>query len=294
MEKRLLLIVNPVSGLRLGMLFLNKINEILTESGYEVSIMLTTKRGDAREWTKKYGKSYDMVVAVGGDGTFNEIVSGNIQGAMKPLGYIPCGSTNDFANSLGLESEIIEATKNVAYGKAHSIDSGLFGERTFTYVASFGAFTKASYATSQGAKNILGHLAYILEGGLELGSIKPETVTIRANGKEFSGKYLFGAISNSTSLGGVLSLSKDIVDMNDGKFELMLVHNPESPIDLSKIISAVSQRKFDGCDVIDFITADTVEIIKGPEGGWSLDGEYEKGMNNIVVKNLKSSIKLIY
>lgn len=294
MAKRLLLIINPVSGLRTGLLFLPRINEILCQGGYEVSIMITSKRGDAGAWSEKYGAEYDVIAAVGGDGTFNEVVSGNLRGAMKPVGYIPCGSTNDFAASMGLKNDIVAAARDIADGTVHEIDTGLFGDRTFTYVASFGAFTRASYATNQSAKNILGHLAYVLEGGAEIGSIRPENVHLRANGVDYEGDYIFGAVSNSTSLGGVLSLPEDQVDMNDGVFEMMLVRNPTSAQDLSEIIAAVTQQSFDDCRQIDFVPSGRIEVIKGPSEGWSLDGEYEKGRDGITIENRRSSLKLIY
>lgn len=292
MKEKLLFIINPVSGIRLGMLFLQKIQEILYER-YDVFIMMTGKRGDAEKWAREYGEKFDVIVACGGDGTFNEIIAGNEKGADRVIGYVPAGSTNDFANSIGLKSDILEAAKAIVTGKPHTIDAGFFGDRLFTYVASFGAFTKASYSTSQEAKNILGHLAYLFEGGMELGSIAPEHVRINVGGEIHEDDYLFGAVSNSTSLGGVLSLSKDLVDMNDGMFEVMLIKNPQSPEDLSRIVYAVTTQNFDDCGLIEFFSCRNLTVEKGPKGGWSLDGEYEKGKDDVEIKNLHSAIKII-
>ena len=149
MPKKLLLIINPVSGMRLGAIYTPKIVSTLSDGGYDVFLMMTTKRGDAKIWAETYGKDFDLIVACGGDGTFNEVVSGNLSGANKPLGYIPCGSTNDFAASIGLSGDIPTAAQNIAKGSESVFDAGSFGGRPFTYVASFGAFTRTSYTTSQ-------------------------------------------------------------------------------------------------------------------------------------------------
>ncbi len=294
MDKKLLLIINPVSGLRLGTLYIPKIVSMLTAGGYTVFTVLTGKRGDAREFALKYGAHFDIIVACGGDGTFNEVVSGNLVGAQKPLGYIPCGSTNDFANSIGLSGDLAAAAEDIAKGEVHSFDAGSFGERPFTYVASFGAFTKASYTTAQSFKNILGHIAYIVEGGLDLKNIHPETVRIEANGVLHEGEYIFGAVSNSTSLGGVLNLSPEVVDMNDGIFEVMLIKSPKSASQLSKIVQALASKQYESCDMLEFFSCSELTVLKNPEGGWSLDGEFEPGCDGTVIRNMNSAIELIF
>ena len=294
MQKKLLLIINPVSGMRLGTLYAPKIITTLSSAGYDVFVMMTIKRGDAKIWAKEYGKDFDIIVACGGDGTFNEVVAGNLEGAKKPLGYIPCGSTNDFAASIGLSPDIPTAAQNIACGTEHFFDAGLFGERPFTYVASFGAFTRTSYTTSQSFKNIIGHLAYIVEGGLDLRNLKPEFTSIKANGEIHESNYIFGAVSNSTSLGVVLTISPDFVDMNDGKFEAMLIKHPENLQQLNKIIRAVTAKQYMDCDMIEFFSAAELNVLKNPSGGWSLDGEFESGKDNVFIKNLGSAIKLIF
>lgn len=294
MPKKLLLIINPVSGLKLAHYYLARMTSILTEAGYDVFTMLTTKRGDAKNWVETYGTYFDRIVACGGDGTFNEVVSGNLKGVNKELGYVPCGSTNDFAASLGLSSDILTATEAAASGTVHTIDAGAFGERNFTYVASFGAFTKASYATPQNVKNVIGHLAYILEGGMELANLHPEFVSLEADGKIYEGSYIFGAISNSTSLGGILSLSPALVDMNDGNFEVMLIKDPENAIRLSRILKALTSQKLEECEQIEFFSTKSLKIIKNPESGWSLDGEFEQGEDGSEIRNLPSAIHLVF
>ncbi len=217
-----------------------------------------------------------------------------MKGANKELGYIPCGSTNDFAASLGLPSDIMAATEAAALGTLHTIDAGSFGKRNFTYVASFGAFTKASYATPQNVKNVIGHLAYILEGGMELAGLHPEFVWLETDEKIYEGSYIFGAVSNSTSLGGVLSLSPALVDMNDGNFEVMLIKNPENAMQLSRILKALTSQKLEECEQIEFFSTKSLKIVRNPTSGWSLDGEFEQGEDGAEIRNLPSAIHLVF
>lgn len=293
MAEKLLLIINPVSGMRLGSLYLPKIISNLSAGGYDIFVMMTAKRNDAKNWAEEYGKDFDLIVACGGDGTFNEVVSGNLSGAKKPLGYIPCGTTNDFAASIGLSGDIPSAANKIANGTEHVFDTGSFGGRPFTYIASFGAFTRSSYTTAQSFKNVMGHLAYIVEGGFDIMGIKPEKVSIESNGTIHEGDYIFGAISNSTSIGGILSLSPEYVDMNDGLFEVMLIRKPENMAQLSKIVQAITSRQYADCDMIEFFSAEKLSIIRNPAAGWSLDGEFEQGADGIVIENVNSSLRLI-
>ena len=246
--------------MRLGAIYTPKIVSTLSDGGYDVFLMMTSKRGDAKTWAETYGKDFDLIVACGGDGTFNEVVSGNLSGANRPLGYIQCGSTNDFAASIGLSSDIPTAAHNIVKGSENVFDAGSFGGRPFTYVASFGAFTRTSYTTSQNFKNIVGHLAYIVEGGLDLKNLKPEFVSFEVNGEIHEGNYIFGAVSNSTSLGGILSISTDIVDMNDGRFEVMLIKYPENAQQLSKIVQAVLSKQYAECEMIEFFSCERRRI----------------------------------
>ena len=183
-DNMLLLILNPEAGLRYARKFLPEIIALFTDYGYQCLVFVTEKRGDATEFVKKYGERVKCIVSIGGDGTFNETVTGVMQAGLNiPVGYIPAGSTNDFANSLHLPSDIMNAAKNIMEGEPVSIDVGRFQQRYFTYVASFGAFTRASYETPQNVKNALGHLAYILEGMKSLASIRPEHVKLIADGR---------------------------------------------------------------------------------------------------------------
>ena len=193
----LLLILNPAAGTRSARRLLPEIIAMFTNYGHACLTFVTEQRGDATRFVEQYGDRAGKIVCIGGDGTFNETITGLLRAGLRvPVGYIPAGSTNDFANSLHLPSDILEAARNIVEGEPVTLDAGRFRERYFAYVASFGAFTRASYETPQNVKNALGHLAYILEGMKDLPTIRPEHVKLVANGETFEDVYLFGAVSN--------------------------------------------------------------------------------------------------
>lgn len=291
--KRLQLIINPTAGTKQGKKYLTEIIAYFGSKGYISTVFVTEKRGDATEFVINYAAEHELIVCIGGDGTFNEVVAGLMSAGIDvPVGYIPAGSTNDFAASLKLSSDIIQACSDIANGKERKLDIGLFNGRSFSYVASFGAFTKASYTTPQSVKNALGHLAYVLEGIMDIPQIKPEHISIEVNGEVREGDYLFGAVSNSTSLGGVLTLDPDMVDMNDGVFEIMLIKSPVNITELNTIIKALGTKQYN-CPMIDFIKAERAVIHADKNMAWSLDGEYEPGSERIEVVNSHSAIRLI-
>lgn len=292
--KRILLIMNPCSGKKKGSRNLAAIVGIFNEAGYEVTVHMTAAQGDGTVVAKQRAQDFDIVVCAGGDGTFNEVVSGVIQSEAEcPIGYIPCGSTNDFANSLGLSKNILQAARDIVTGKPVSYDVGQFDQRHFSYVASFGAFTKTSYATSQNVKNMLGHLAYILGGIKEIRSLHAYPVKLEtAEGQVFEDDYLFGAISNSTSVGGILTLDPNLVDMNDGLFELLLVKCPANILELNECILALTKQNYNS-RMLTFCPTRQVQITARPDMDWTLDGEHECGHDTVEVKNLHDAIRVI-
>ena len=294
MSKRLLLILNPISGKMTGKRHLADVLERFCRAEYHPTVYVTTGRGDARRLARAHGGAADLVVCLGGDGTFNEVVAGLLEGGhTTPLGYVPCGSTNDFASALGLKKTISAATAAIIEGKPHTYDVGAFGDRYFSYVASFGIFSRASYATPQNVKNTLGHLAYVLEGMKELFGIHPWHVRFEVDGETVEGDYLFGAVSNSTSLGGVLTLDPDTVDMNDGLLELLLVKMPRNPAELNECIRALVERRYD-TDRITYRSGREFRVTADAEMEWSLDGEWGSGAPSIVIRNVKDAITLIH
>ena len=293
MEK-LLLIYNPNSGTRKSARHLSEVCEVFTEGGYLVTALPTLKRGDATEYVERFGRDYNFIAVMGGDGTYNEVVSGFVQAGIKtPVGYIPCGSTNDFAQGLNLSKDIITAAKDIVEGKPSGLDVGVFNGRVFTYVASFGAFTKASYDTPQSIKNALGHIAYILAGATTIPDIRPIHATIKTDNETYEGDYLFGAISNSTSMGGVLKLKPEDVDMSDGLFELLLLRTSTDVLEIGDLVRAAAEQKYDNTPMLTFVESSRFEIDIPEAVDWSLDGEYQKGVQHIVIENKPSAINLI-
>ena len=291
--KKMLFVVNPYAGVRKINRYLSDVIGIFNRAEYEVMIYMTAGRMDATRYVRENAHRADLVVCAGGDGTFNETVTGVLNsGVDVPVGYIPCGSTNDFAASLKLSTNILQAAKDIVMGMPVSYDVGQFGDRYFSYVASFGAFTRASYATPQSVKNALGHTAYLLEGIQELSQLKSERVRIETEDMVLEDDYLFGAISNSISVGGILKLDPKQVDMRDGQFELLLVRAPRDLYEVSECIQALQNKKYN-CAMITFARADKVRVIADAAMPWTLDGEREDGHEEVAVANLRHAIRLM-
>ncbi len=291
--KKMLLVINPNAGKRKGKKHLAEIISVFNQADYQVEVYMTACQGDGEKAVENRASEMDLVVCCGGDGTFNETVSGLMKsGCNTPVGYIPAGSTNDFAKTLGLNKKPIKAAKQIVNGSAMAVDVGKFADRYFTYVASFGAFTHASYATSQSVKNALGHTAYLLKGVTELSKIKKVRVRMEIDDAIIEDDFLFGAICNSTSVGGVLKLDPKQVDMSDGRFEVMLIRAPRSVGELTQCIRALRKKKYN-CKMITFRSAEKVTVIAPETMAWTLDGEKAEGQSRIEVKNLQHAIKLV-
>ena len=291
--KKLLLIANPCAGMRKANRHMVDIISVLNRGGYDVSVHVTQQRGDAAKIASQRAKDMDVVACCGGDGTFNETVTGILEsGVDVPLGYIPAGSTNDFANSLQLPGNLLEAAQRIVEGTPCYYDIGRFGDRYFSYVASFGAFTKASYSTPQSVKNALGHTAYLLEGIQEISQIKDVHVMLETDDEVIEDNFLFGAICNSTSLGGILTLDPKQVDMSDGKFEVLLVRAPRDLLEVRDCIQALQKQQYD-CGMITFRSTSRVKVWASPLMSWTLDGEGEDGHKEVEIVNLHRAIRLL-
>lgn len=281
--KKMLLVVNPYSGQKKAGKMLAEIIALFNRADYAVQAYITAGPGDATGEVARLCDQVDLVVCCGGDGTFNETIAGLLQvGSNTPVGYIPAGSTNDFASSLHLPGDLLEAAKEIIEGRPVAYDAGSFGGRIFSYVASFGAFTRASYATPQGIKNALGHTAYVLEGIQELSQIRKEHIRMIVDGEEVEDDFLFGAICNSTSVGGILTLDPEVVDLRDNKLEILLVRAPRNLAELHECILAVQSQKYN-CAMLTFRSATHIRIFADPDMPWTLDGEREDGHSEVVV-----------
>ncbi len=292
--QKMLFVMNPFAGQKKANRFLPEILSVFNGAGYEVTTFMTSGPGNGTEIVQARAKDYDLVVCAGGDGTLNEVVTGLLRcGAQCPIGYIPCGSTNDFAASLKLSTNPLQAAKDIVEGAPVPLDVGKFGDdRYFVYVASFGAFTRVSYSTPQNVKNALGHLAYVLESIQELTQIRATHVRFDLEDETIEDEFIFGAVTNTTSVGGVLTLDPKLVDMRDGKFELLLVRLPRDMQELHECANALRTQKYD-CNVITFRRVSELLILPNPEMIWTLDGEREEGHPRIPVRNLHQAIKLI-
>lgn len=294
MKQKMLLIVNPNSGTRRIVSYLPKLNRMFSNHDYDVAIYLTNQRRDAEEIVVQQGAQRDFIVCCGGDGTLNEVITGLMRLETRPkLGYIPAGTTNDFSATLGISKHIITAARDCIHGRERKLDLGLINGRYFSYVASFGAFTESSYNTPQAMKNALGHLAYILEGVKDIPNIHPHRLSITVNGEEITGDYIFGMVSNTTSVGGILKLSDSLVRLNDGLLELMLIKAPKTPWELSQILHSLNRRDYTNNPLITFIQAADLRIRSEKRLPWSLDGEYYPGDSNIRIQNLPGALTLV-
>ena len=270
-----------------------------------ITVVPTMYRGHATQLAAQAAaEGYDTVVCCGGDGTFNETVAGlmTVERKMRPaLGYIPAGSTNDFASSMGLTGVIREAARVTVGSSRARIDVGHFRPlglkhppaRHFTYIASFGALTATSYSTSQTAKNLFGRLAYLVASVKDIGNMQPHHAAFDlSDGTHLEGDYIFGAVANTTSAGGVLKLPSDVVSLSDGLLELFLVHMPKTPIDLQKIATALLAQDFEGCPLIELHHVKAVKILMDENLSWSLDGEEALGGKRIEIVCHRRAIEL--
>ena len=291
--KRLFFVMNPYAGMKKANKVLPQILSVFNRAGFEVVVHITAQQGDAHKVVAQRAKEMDLVVCCGGDGTFNETVAGLQESGVKlPMGYIPAGSTNDFATSLSLPSDPVAAAKAIVEGSPKAYDLGVINGRYFSYVASFGAFTRASYATPQNIKNALGHTAYLLGGIQELSQLRPIPVKLALDGETIEGEYLFGAISNTTSMGGVLTLDPKQVDLSDGLFEVILVRMPKDLTEITDCIQAV-QKGFYDCEMIRFRKAKEITVHAPADMDWTVDGEKEPGKAVMEIKNLQKAYELI-
>ena len=291
--KNLLFILNPQAGQRKANRYLAEILRMFIEYGYRCETYVTGAAGEATRYLAQYEDKPDLVVCAGGDGTLNETIAGLMEAKMDcPLGYIPCGTTNDYASSIGLSGYVLQAASDIMTGKAQSIDIGTFNGRRFVYTATCGAFAKASYSTPQAAKNVLGHVAYILEGMRDLTAIRPIHMRVTANDVVLDDDFIFCSITNSTSVGGILKLDTQLVALNDGKFEVTLVRYPTTPAQLSSILVGLTTQDVPN-DMIHCFSARSIRVECDQAVEWTLDGEREPETNIVELTNLHGAVRIM-
>lgn len=291
--KKVLVILNPHAGKMKSKNGLFTIVDSLCADGWQVTVQTTQHRGHASELAASAeAENYDLTVCCGGDGTLNEVIDGIMRSSSTiPIGYVPAGSTNDFASSMGIPLDIKKAINNIINNDTVPLDVGQFNNRFFSYIASFGAFTATSYSVPQNIKNTLGHFAYVLGGINDLGSLQKYRMTLKTDTFTEEEEYIFGAVSNSTSVGGVVKLDSDIVDMSDGLFEVVMIKFPKNVMDLNRIVNGIFASDYSS-DVFTFIKTSHIEFEMEKIVPWTLDGEFEAGSNNIVISNRHNAIRI--
>ena len=299
MKKKLLFVYNPNAGKGALKSNLSDIIDIFTKDDYFVTAYPTQKKCDALKVIEKSNnEGYDLIVCSGGDGTLSESITGLMKCENRPsLGYIPAGTTNDFANSLKIPKNMVSAAENVIHGTPFAYDVGLLNDKHFCYVAAFGAFTAVSYETSQTSKNILGHLAYVLEGVKSLGKIPAYDLKIEYDGNIIEDTFILGMITNTTSVGGILNLKKEGVLFDDGLFEVNLVKKPNSPIEWTSLIKNLPaagspKAQLNPKFFLQFKTSN-LKITSDEEVAWTIDGESGGSYTEMDIVNHKQAINII-
>ncbi|NLP48477.1 MAG: diacylglycerol kinase family lipid kinase [Clostridiales bacterium] len=273
---KVMLIINPKSGKNIGRYSAEELVNLFESKGYAADAFVTTAAGDATKFASK-ANGYDLVVCYGGDGTFAEVLNGTMKNSKKPnLGFIPAGTTNDLANALSLPMEPKKALEVIHANNYRPNDAGLInGERYFSYVAVFGAFSQCSYDTEQNLKNKIGRYAYFYNSVKDLSKIRPIPMRVEADGFEDEGEYVFGSFSNSYTIGKFIKLDKDEIDLNDGMFEVFLAKNPGRVKNWAKVLTDAPRKKFDDRFIKLFKTNKVkFTVLDGRSVPWSLDGEF--------------------
>lgn len=292
-KKKLLFIFNPRAGKGQIRSKLFDIIDIFVKDGYEVIAHPTQRAQDGYIKTKELAPEVNLVVCSGGDGTLDEVVNGLMEvEAQVPLGYIPAGSTNDFANSLKISKNMIQAARDIVEGQLFACDVGVFNKRNFVYIAAFGLFTDVSYETDQNLKNVLGHLAYLLEGTKRIFNVPTYWLKVNCNDEVLEGEYIYGMITNSRSVGGFKNIIGPGVELNDGLFEVTLIRKPKNPIELNEIIASLVTAE-DKTDLIDNFKTDWIQIESRQEIAWTLDGEYGGEHSFARIENKKHALDLL-
>lgn len=292
--KRLLFIYNPHAGKGLLKPKISDVIDIFVKAGYEVVVYPTQSYRDGYKKVIQYAKEeFDLVVCSGGDGTIDEVVTGMMKRTdREPIGYIPTGTTNDFANSLHIPKGLLSAADNAVNGTVFSCDVGGFNEDIFVYIAAFGLFTDVSYQTKQEVKNVLGHLAYVLEGTKRIFNVPSYRIKVSHDGETLEDEFIFGMVTNSKSVGGFRNMIGKQVVFDDGLFEVTLVRTPKNPLELQEIVAALLIEQVDTKHMYSFktgkITFESLEQIS-----WTLDGEFGGAHDMVHIENLKQQLQIM-
>ncbi len=289
----MLFIMNPKAGRTTLKNSLVDVLEVFCNNDYDVRTYLTKSADDAERVVAEEGAGYDVIVCAGGDGTLGNTVAGFMKSGLKvPLGYIPCGSTNDFARSMEIPMTAVEAAEMVVKAEPFSIDIGSLNDKYFVYVAAFGVFSDTSYATPQNMKNILGHAAYVLQGIKSIANIPSYKMKVTIDGETQEGEFIFGMVSNSVSVGGFKSITRKGVEFDDGLFEGVLIRKMKTPADLERVIRALLTGDISEKSMISFRARDVLFEAEDPVA-WTCDGEFGGEYKNTSIDIHRRAIDLL-
>lgn len=291
-----MLVINPAAGRGSYKINLGEALQVLDNGGYRTTLFFTSGTGDASKFAAQYGQDYDTVACIGGDGTLSEVISGLMQLENPPkLGYMPMGTANDVATTLGLpKNDTVAAARRMLYGMPHPYDVGGFGaDKYFAYIAAFGAFTEVSYGTPQSQKKMLGHLAYVLQGMAQLAKIELYRTRVEYDGGVIEDNLIYGSMSNSTSVAGIVRLKDELVCLGDGISELVLVKDPGSVEQLGEMITSVVSQRFDSDKLLLLHTKKARFIFEKPVA-WTRDGESGGEHQDIQLCNYAAPIEFIF
>lgn len=294
MKTPLMMIINPAAGKGEYRKGLPEALKILADAGYEPHIYFTEHAGHATELAAEHGGEYSTVLCLGGDGTLGEVIAGLMELEVRPqVGYIPIGTANDIARTLGLVKGDIElGARRFVKGKPLPFDTGKRSGGYFNYVAAFGAFTEVSYGTPQNAKRSLGELAYLIGAVKSLKSLKPRHVKVVYDEGELEGEFLYGGVTNSYSVGGVVDLPKDLVDLGDGLFELIMIKKLPGLGALLKLAAKVLTHDLSSDYIVIRQTKKATFIFDEPEP-WALDGEEGAPCTEVTFENCHRAVEII-
>ena len=296
MQKKLMLIINPAAGRGGYKMNLGEALYTLSNGGCRPTVFFTSGRGDATRFAAQHGGDYDVVACVGGDGTLSEVIGGLMQlDAPPPLGYFPMGTANDVATTLGLpKNDMIGAARRIISGTPHPFDVGGFGhDGYFAYIAAFGAFTEVSYATPQNQKKTWGHLAYVLQGMAQLPKLELYHTRVEYDGGVLEDDLIYGSMSNSTSVAGIVRLREEMVGLGDGMSELVLVKDPGSVEGLGDLVGSVLTQSFDSDRLIILHTKWAKFSFEKPVP-WTRDGEAGGEHKELVLRNYEAPVQIIF
>lgn len=290
--KKLYFIYNPHSGREQIRNKLSDILQIFSRAGYEVTVYPTRECKDATKKIEELSEDYDLVVCSGGDGTMDEVVEGMMRREQKiPIGYIPSGTINDFARSLKIPRDMKKAAQIAVCGKNFACDMGTFNKQHFVYIAAFGIFTDVAYSTKQNMKNVLGHMAYLLEGVKRLTNIPSYHMKFSSKEITEEGDFIFGMVTNSRSVGGFKSIIGRKVQFDDGVFEITFIRTPKNPVELQEILGAIILKEIDSKYMYSFRTSKLL-IEADTKVPWTLDGEFGGDCSSALIENHQKALEI--